>query len=504
MSHLPVLPILLPFFAGVAIALLGRGRPSVARGLGELATVGGLIVAILLLNAASAGETLVYALGDWPVPYGIALTVDRLSALMVLLTAVLALAAEVYARARPLRSTVTFQALFQFQLMGLNGAFLTGDLFNLFVFFEVLLIASFGLLAIEGGAERMRAGVHYVLVNLAGSSLFLIGLGIIYGTAGTLNLADLLFKLPQLPEDRLPLMAAAGLLLLVVFGLKAALAPLYLWLPATYTAAPAPVAALFAVMTKVGVYALIRVHAVLFTPGNEPLGGLVRPWLLAASLVTLTLATIGVLSSPSLRRMVAYLIVLSVGTMMAAVALGSTQAMAAALYYLMHSTLVTAALFLLIDLIASQRGALGDQLVAGERVEQPALLGGLFLVLAVSVAGLPPFSGFFGKLMILEATGPQAALGLLWALLLLSSLVVAVALSRSGSLLFWKATETTRPPQPTEALAVVPVLLLASASGLLVVFGALAQQFAHDAAAQLLDHGGYIQGVLGSSPELAR
>lgn len=503
MSHLPVLPILLPFFAGIAITLAGRGRPPVARALGELATVGGLVVAILLLNASLAGETLVYALGDWPVPYGIALTVDRLSALMVLLTAVLAVAAVVYARARPLRSTVTFQALFQFQLMGLNGAFLTGDLFNLFVFFEVLLIASYGLLAIEGGAERMRAGVHYVLVNLAGSSLFLIGLGIIYGTAGTLNLADLLFKLPQLPEDRLPLMAAAGLLLLVVFGLKAALAPLYLWLPATYSAAPAPVAALFAIMTKVGVYALIRVHAVLFTPGYEPLGGLVRPWLLAASLATLALATVGVVSSPTLRRMVAYLIVLSVGTMMATVALGSAQAMAAALYYLMHSTLVTAGLFLLADLIASQRGPIGDQLRTSERVDQPALLGSLFLVLAVSVAGLPPFSGFFGKLMILEATGPQAALGLVWVLLLLSSLVAAVALSRSGSLLFWKATESTRPPATSETLAVAPVLVLASASALLVVFGTPAQQFAQDTAAQLLDHSGYMQDVLDISAESA-
>ena len=501
MSHLPVLPILLPFFAGVAIALLGRGRPPVARGLGELATVGGLIVAILLLNAASAGETLVYALGDWPVPYGIALTVDRLSALMVLLTAVLALAAEVYARARPLRSTVTFQALFQFQLMGLNGAFLTGDLFNLFVFFEVLLIASYGLLVIEGGAQRVRAGLHYVLVNLAGSSLFLIALGIVYGTAGTLNLADLIHKVPLLPADRQPLIAAAGLLLLVVFGLKAALAPLYLWLPATYAAAPAPVAALFAVMTKVGAYALLRVHAVLFAPGSLPYGGLVQYWLLAAALVSLILGSVGVLASPTLPRLVAYLVVVSLGTMMVSVAIGSPEAVAASLYYMVHSTLVTAALFLLADLVATQRGPRGDQLEPGERVHQPTVIGGLFLLLATSVAGLPPFSGFFGKLMIIQASAPSSVAVLAWTLILASSLVVVVALSRAGSRLFWKTTDSARPALPAAPILLLPVLALASASALLVLFGGAAQQFATAAAEQLLDRSAYVQGVLGELAE---
>jgi multicomponent K+:H+ antiporter subunit D len=498
-SQLPILPILLPFFAGVAIALAGRGRPAVARVLGEAAGVGGLLIALLLFYRASEGELLVYALGDWPAPFGIVLMVDRLSAIMVVLTALLALAALCYAHGRPLTRPVSFQTLFQFQLMGLNGAFLTGDLFNLFVFFEVLLIASYGLLVIEGGSARMRAGLHYVLINLAGSSLFLIGLGIIYGTAGTLNLADLIHKLPLLPVDRQPLIAAAGLLLLVVFGLKAALAPLYLWLPATYAAAPAPVAALFAVMTKVGAYAILRVHAVMFMPGGSPLGGLAHFWLILAAVLSLVLGAIGVLASPTLRRQIGYLVVVSLGTLMLAVAIGSEEALAASLYYLAHSTLVTAALFLLADLIASQRSPLSDELEPGEEVDQPTLLGGLFLVLCISVAGLPPFSGFFGKLMILHSTATTPLIVVIWTLILASSLVVSVGLSRAGSRLFWKTTKSSRPAVMAGPILLAPVIVLASASGLLVVFGASAQQFALDAAEQLLDRGAYVQSVLGEN-----
>jgi len=500
-SHLPILPILLPFFAGIAIALGGRRHPARARLLGEIAVLAGFAVALMLVIRADQGGQQVYALGNWPAPFGIVLILDRLSALMVVLTSVLALGAVCYARGRSPQRLTSFHTLFQFQLMGLNGAFLTGDLFNLFVFFEVLLIASYGLLVIEGGAQRVRAGLHYVLVNLAGSSLFLIALGIVYGTAGTLNLADLIHKVPLLPADRQPLIAAAGLLLLVVFGLKAALAPLYLWLPATYAAAPAPVAALFAVMTKVGAYALLRVHAVLFAPGSLPYGGLVQYWLLAAALVSLILGSVGVLASPTLPRLVAYLVVVSLGTMMVSVAIGSPEAVAASLYYMVHSTLVTAALFLLADLVASQRGPRGDQLEPGERVHQPTVIGGLFLLLATSVAGLPPFSGFFGKLMIIQASAPSSLAALAWTLILASSLVVVVALSRAGSRLFWKTTDATRPAVPAAPILLLPVLALASASALLVLFGGAAQQFAAAAAEQLLDRSAYVQGVLGELAE---
>ena len=236
--------------------------------------------------------------------------------------------------------------------MGLNGAFLTGDLFNLFVFFEVLLVASYGLLVHGRGAERLRAGFHYVVVNLAASALFLIGIALLYALTGTLNLADLAVRVPRVAPADAPLVRAAALMLFVVFAVKAAVFPLYLWLPGAYAAAAPPVAALFAVMTKVGVYAILRVHALIFGVDAEAAG----PWLLGAAVATSVLGVLGAVAADTLAGMTAYLTLASMGTLLIAVGAFSGAGVSAALYYLVHSTLVIAALFLLAERIAGQRG----------------------------------------------------------------------------------------------------------------------------------------------------
>ena len=250
MNHWILAPILLPAMLAALIVLFARhetGKQRVISLLGTLALGG---VAVSLLGEASSGAIQVYEVGNWPAPFGIVLVLDRLSALMVILTALLAIAVLLYAIGSGWDARGKhFHALFQFLLMGVCGAFLTGDIFNLFVFFEVLLIASYGLMIHGGGKQRLRAGVQYVVYNLLGSTLFLFALGTIYAVSGTLNMADLAQRAAEMPASETAILRVGAVLLLLVFAVKAALLPLHFWLPATYSLAPAPVAALFAIMT---------------------------------------------------------------------------------------------------------------------------------------------------------------------------------------------------------------------------------------------------------------
>ena len=287
MNHGLILPILLPMLAGSLLLVRSYLSLRVKRVLSLIVTWALLPISIWLLTQANGGELQLYALGNWQAPFGIVLMLDRLSALMLVTTAVLAGFAMLYAVRGDDERGPNFHALFQFQLLGINGAFLTGDLFNLFVFFEILLIASYSLLVYGGGAQRVKTGVHYVVLNLVASSLFLIGIGILYGLLGTLNLADLALKIAEADAERQPLLAAAGFLLLIVFGLKAAVLPLYFWLPSAYAAATAPVAALFAIMTKVGLYAIVRVFTLLFGSQAGGLAHLVDGLLWPLAMLTL-------------------------------------------------------------------------------------------------------------------------------------------------------------------------------------------------------------------------
>lgn len=497
-SHLAVLPVLLPAATAIVLLLLGEQRIARARGVAIVSAALGLVLAVLLALSAHGGDLRVYRVGDWPAPFGIVLVIDRLSALMLVLTAAVALPVLLHASAAWDARGRHFHAIFQFQLMGLNGAFVTGDLFNLFVFFEVLLIASYVLMLHGRGPERLKAGVHYVVLNLVASALFLVGVSLLYAMTGTLNYADLALRIPAVTGPDAVLVQAAGLILLVVFGFKAALMPLALWLPATYAAASAPVAALFAIMTKVGVYAILRVHGVAFGAEAGASALVVAPWLLPAALATAAMGAIGALAARTLPRLVAWLTVASVGSVLAALGLFSTPAWSAALYYMAHSTFVVAGLFLLAEGIAAQRGAAGATLEPGQPVLQPALLGTLLLLGAASVAGLPPLPGFIGKLMILQASLPHAAAVAVWCTVLAAGFAALIGLARAGSLLFWHVHDA-----PASDAAPLPGRALAATAGLLglgvamSVFAAPLKHYTDAAATQLLDRRGYAEAVLG-------
>ncbi len=398
---------------------------------------------------AADGVVRVYRLGNWAAPFGIVLVLDRLAALLLLLLSAalaLALVVQLYAVGSGWdRRGRHFHALWQFQLMGLCGAFLTGDAFNLLVFFEVMLIASYGLMVHGGGEMRLRAGVQYIAYNLAGSVLFLAALGVLYAVTGTLNMADMAARAAAIPPGDSALLRTGAVLLMLVFAVKAALVPLHFWLPSTYANAPGPVAALFAVMTKVGAYGIMRFMALVF-PQDTAVESAVVDLLLPAALFTLALGQIGVLGSRHLGRLAAFAAIGSVGTLMIAVAQQNPQSTAAAVYYLVHSTLAGAALFLVVDLIGARRG--DPWLRPRPTMPGSGLVAVLFFVTAIAVTGMPPLSGFIGKLLVMQATAETPAVVWVWAVILLGSLVAIYGMTRAGSLLFWKGCEAGPAPPP--------------------------------------------------------
>ena len=503
--HWIAAPILVPLAAAVAMLIAGDRRLGLQRALGVGSCVILLVVAADLLVRGASGIVLPYFAGDWPAPFGIVLVLDRLAAFMVALTALVALPALVAAIGG--RDPVDargrhFHPLFQFQLMGLNGAFLTGDLFNLFVFFEVLLIASYCLLAHGHGAARLRAAVHFVLINLVASGLFLIAVALLYGVTGTLNMADLVGRVGALPPADAPLARAAALLLLVVFAVKAAAFPLYLWLPGAYAAATAPAAALFAIMTKVGLYAIVRVHGTIFGPGAGDAALVAGPWLAAAALLTALLGVIGALGAQSLARMTAYLTIASVGTALIAVSLFAPAATAAALYYAAHSTLVIAAMFLIVAEVGARRGETADRLVPCDAVARPLALGIALVIAAASIVGMPPFSGFVGKLAILAATAGVPATPVLWTVVLGTGFLAMLGLVRAGTVVFWNPTGPARTAEVGGGrFALAPPLALLGASVALAVFAAPVQRYAEAASRQIGDTRAYAVRVLGDAPQ---
>ena len=498
-DHLIILPVVLPLVAGTLLLAL-RGAPvGLQRAASLLAAFTLIPLAGLMLAATADGTHLVYQLGNWQAPFGIVLVGDRLAAWMLAVTALVAAFALLYAVNGTDTQGRHFHVLFQMQLFGLNGAFLTGDLFNLFVFFEILLLASYGLMLYGGGRARVKAGLHYVVLNLVGSTLFLFAVGTLYGVTGTLNMADLAMKLEHVPPGSAALVQSAALLLFGVFALKAALVPLYLWLPAAYGHTSAPVAALFAIMTKVGAYSILRVYS-LFTGLDGPLAGLIDAWLLPLALTTLVLGLLGAASSTSLRQQTAYFVVTSIGTLLTAFGLGHVDALAAGLYYLPHSTFAVAALFLLADSIARGRGECADRFEPGPALPRAAVLGGLFFAVAVAVAGLPPLSGFLAKFMLLKSALDTAWSSWVLGIVLTTGLLAVVVLARSGSLLFYRTHAAQPPLLPAAGCgALAPVAGLLALIVALTVAAGPVSDFAAATATQLMTPLDYIDAVLGGT-----
>ncbi|MEP9350459.1 monovalent cation/H+ antiporter subunit D [Xanthobacter sp. KR7-225] len=502
-DQLMILPVLLPAMTAAFLVLALRHHLRRQR-IVSIAATGLLVVLAAILFAQAADGTIrAYRLGDWPAPFGITLVLDRLSATMLLLTAVLALGVVLYAAGGVDGRGRHFHPLLQFQLMGINGAFLTGDVFNLFVFFEVMLIASYGLMLHGGGPVRLKAGFQYVAINLLASTVFLVAVGLIYAVTGTLSMADLAVKVPQVAAADAALLKTGALLLFLVFATKAALVPLHWWLPATYAGTSAPAAAMFMIMTKVGAYAIVRVYGLVFGADAGPLALAAAPFVLPAALATLVVGTVGLLGSRTLRDLSAFAVIASMGTLLIALGLFDAAGFAAGFYYLVHSTLAGGALFLVAGLVQEGRGAASDRLVPAPQMGAETLIGGLFFLAAIALVGLPPLSGFLGKVMILQAAQASSWWPFIWALILAASLVMTFGFARAGSVLFWASGPTTgeRPPPPAAGLAAV-VLLLALTVGWTLAAGP-AMEALEATARQALDRAAYVGAVLGPDVRLA-
>ena len=541
MPHLIVAPILLPLLTAALMLMLGeKHRPLKAR-LNLFSSLLGLGISVMLLlwtqQQGAPGSIGVYLPANWQVPFGIALVVDRLSALMLVLTGIIGVSALVFAMARWDKAGASFHALFQIQLMGLYGAFLTADLFNLFVFFEVLLAASYGLMLHGSGRKRVSSGLHYISINLLASSLFLIGAALIYGVTGTLNMADLALKIPLVSEaDRGLLHAGAGILA-VAFLAKAGMWPLNFWLVPAYSSASAPVAAMFAIMTKVGVYTLLRLWTLLFSGQAGASAYFGGDWLIYGGMATIVCAALAILSARRLERMASLSILVSAGILLSAIGFAQPNLVGAALFYLVSSTLALSALFLLAELIERSRTAieipLDDEIEALPRPLEPsapikgtnlddeqqvvvgqvipwtmAFLGLSFIACALLIIGMPPLSGFIGKLGLLSAllnplgfgaSADQPISGAAWgllALLILSGLASLISFSRLGIQRFWTPEE--RPSPVLRRLECVPIFALLGLSILLTFKAEPLMRYTQAAADSLNDPSQYVMAVLGT------
>ena len=447
-EHTPIFSILIPAITAFILVLLGNpGSGSLAqdwrqpwrRGISYTSGLLGLFTAINYLIFASSGQISVYNLSEWAAPFGIVLVLDQLSALMLVLTYGLAVPVMWFASKEWDERGRYFHAMCHFLLMGLTGAFLTGDLFNLFVFFEILLMASYVLLLHGQGKARFQLGIHYVTINLLASALFLIGLGMIYGSVGSLNMADVARLMPLLEGDQHRIAVAGGLLLFTVFGIKAAMLPVGFWLPKTYAVATTPVAALFTIMTKVGIYAILRVNGTVFDDAISR--EILQYILLPIGLITSVYGVIGAMGAERLRRFIGFMILSSVGTILIAISLFNTLAWAAALYYLVHSTIIAAAFYILSGWITSQRGEFKDHFKIAPQMKQHKVVALTYFTIALMMAGLPPFSGFLGKVFILQATAHSPYQLLIIITILVVSLLSIIAFTRVGFVIFWRATK---------------------------------------------------------------
>ncbi|WP_182003125.1 monovalent cation/H+ antiporter subunit D [Acinetobacter lactucae] len=514
-QHTPIFSILIPAFTAFILLLLGNPgagalkddwRQPWRRGISLVSAIAGLITAIIYLSYASTGQITVYQLSEWSAPFGIVLVLDRLSAFMLVLTYALAVPVLWYASDNWDTRGRYFHAMVHFLLMGICGAFLTGDLFNLFVFFEILLMASYVLLLHGQGKPRFQLGVHYVIINLLASALFLIGLGMIYGSVGSLNMADVSRLIPTLEADQHKLAVAGSLLLFVVFGIKAAMLPVGFWLPKTYAVASTPVAAIFTIMTKVGIYSILRVNGTVFDDALSQ--EILKSWLLPIGLITSLYGVIAAIGADRLRRFVGFMVLSSIGTLLTAIAMSNTQAWSGALYYLVHSTLIGAAFYLFCGWITSQRGDFKDHLKVAPRIKQEKAAMLTYFLIAMMLAGLPPFSGFLGKVFILQATVEASYQGWIIGVVLVVSLLSIIALTRVGFILFWRASPPEEDPihpayilyralperAPPRNDQVIYILL----AGLIayVVFAAPIQHYTLSTAEQIQDHALYQHSIL--------
>jgi multicomponent Na+:H+ antiporter subunit D len=493
------LPILIPLIA-CALAAALQGRLRAQRLVTGLAAIASLIAAWLLLAEVLAQGVIASQMGDWQAPFGITLVADRLSAAMVAITALMYAATALYAAGDDgVRAQEgLWHPLLAALVLGVAGAFLAGDLFNLYVWFEVMLIASFGLLVLGGGREQLDAAVKYAVLNLVATSVFLIAVGLAYGLTGTLNLADMARRMPEVPNQGA--VAAVAFLLLAAFGAKAAVFPLFFWLPAAYHTAIAPVAAIFAaLLTKVGVYAMIRLVTLVFPAGQEWIAPML--WFVAAG--TMVVGVLGAAAHWDIRRILSFHIISQIGYMLVGLAIATPLAIAAAVLYILHHIVVKANLFLVAGAIRRAGGSFSLAQLGGLWRRDP-WLGILFAIPALSLAGLPPLSGFWAKLLVVQSGFDAGWYGLA-AIALATGILTLYSMLKIWIEAFWKEPPEAQPVPPALSGGLRWLLLMPVAGlGLVTLsIGLWAEPFAAFALAageQLASREAYIAAVLGERP----
>lgn len=461
------------------------------------------ILSLYLVYVVDQADFVIIQVGAWEAPFGISLVADRFSAVMVAVSSFMGAAVAVYALGEidDVRLRKFFFPLYLILIFGVNGAFLTGDLFNLYVWFEVMLIASFVLISMGGGKGELEGGLKYVVLNLLSSIMFLAGAGIIYGQTGTLNMADIAHTLSTTPDAGW--VTSSSMLLLVSFGLKAGIFPFFFWLPASYHTPPSTVSAIFAgLLTKVGVYALFRAYTLMFVPIFPQ----VQPLILVLAVLTMVTGVFGAASHFDMRRILSFHIVSQIGYMILGLAFMTPLALAAAIFYLVHHIIVKTNLFLVSGVVVRLKGSC-DLAKVGGLCKSAPWLALLFFIPAFSLGGIPPLSGFWAKFAVVKA-GLEIESWIAVTAALLVGVLTLFSMTKIWAEAFWKQqpADVDAQPQPNPAghlaYMVVPIAVLAVSTILIGIFGEPLFSFSERAAAQLLNPQEYISAVLQSQAEV--
>lgn len=491
MINLPFLPVLLPLFTGIILIFFAK-KIMIQRGISFISSLIGIAISIYLVISVSKHGILTLGVGSWDAPFGIVIVADMLASLLVLTTNIIGLAILIYSfySIGKEREAHYYYPIFQFLLIGVNGAFLTGDLFNLFVFFEVMLMASYVLLVLGGTKIQLRESLKYIIVNVLSSSFFVIMVAYLYSILGTLNMAHLSQRIAEAGQPAILSVIAIGFL--IVFGLKGAIFPLFQWLPGSYYAPPIPVMALFgALLTKVGIYSIFRTYTLMFHLDQS----FTHTFLGVLGILTIIIGVIGAIAYWDVKKIIIYNIIIAVGLIIFGISLMNEPALSGSIFYIIHDMLIKAALFLLVGIMIKISGS-DDLRNMGGLIKQYPGLAWTFFIAAISLAGIPPFSGFAGKLMILQGSAEKGAyFGM--AIVLLSSLMVLYSVMKIFLHGFWgtpKADYTL--DRTTVNKMLVPAILLVALSVLFGVGTEVVYPYISQAVDTLMNPDIYINAVL--------
>jgi multicomponent Na+:H+ antiporter subunit D len=493
MTNLIILPILIPLFTGVILIFLNK-RITTQRVVASISSIGTIIAAWIIVQKVRIDGIQSLNVSSWDAPFGITLVSDMFSALLVLTTSIIAFVCLIYSfkSIGEEREKYYFYALFNFLLVGVNGAFTTGDIFNLFVFFEVMLMASYVLLVLGGTKIQLRESIKYLLVNVISSALFVIAVAYLYSVVGTLNMAHISTRINEISVDGMPgILTVIAVLFLIVFGLKGAIFPLYFWMPGSYYAPPTPVLALFgALLTKVGVYSITRTYTLFFYHDMVTFG-----LLSILAILSIVFGVIGAIAYWDIKNIIIYNIIVAVGVILYGISVLNTASVTGAVYYLIHDMLIKAALFLLVGVVISITGTSNLRNISGLITRYPGL-GWTFFIAALALAGIPPLSGFIGKLLIVQ--GGFEGEGFIGAIItLMSSLLVLFSVMKIFINGFWGKDRTYHGEEkaPVKQLLIAPVILVVT-SALYGIGSEFILPYITQAADTLLDPNIYINAVL--------